>query len=153
MWCAKWKIKLYPEKKEDDHILQVHTHQENRTQSEAVWRDIKSLFSSEISKYYFRLPTHFQEALRGHPGPLQYQVPPFKAISQQKVELSPSTFFHIIKTASDQFLNTALFQRLSARTIPSAKFNGSKTKLFGLPSVYQNTPVLSCSMTPLAFHM
>ena len=72
-------------KNQGDHILQVHTRQKNRTQPKSVFRDIKSLSSSEISRHYFRLPTHFQKALRGHPGPLQYQVPPFKATSQQKV--------------------------------------------------------------------
>ena len=68
-----------------DYILQLRTRQKNRTQPKTVWRDTKSPSSSEISRNYFRLPTHFRKALRGHPGPLQYQVPPFKATSQQKV--------------------------------------------------------------------
>ena len=45
----------------------------------------KDLFESIGSRNYFRLPTHFQKTLRGHPRLLQYQVPPFKANSQQKV--------------------------------------------------------------------
>ena len=40
---------------------------------------------------YFGLTTHFQKALRGHTGPLLYQVPPFMATSQQKWGPSPST--------------------------------------------------------------
>ena len=72
-------------KNQRDHILQAHTRQKNRTQPKTAWRNSKSLSSSEISGNYFRLPTHFQKALRGHPGPLQYQVPPFKATSQQNV--------------------------------------------------------------------
>ena len=51
-----------------------------------------------------------------------------------------------INNASDLFLNTALFRPLLPRTISSAKFNSSKTSLFGLPFVYQNTFVLSCFM-------
>ena len=51
-------------KKQGDHILQVHTRQKNRTQSKTVWRDSKSLSSSEISRNYFRLPIHFQKALQ-----------------------------------------------------------------------------------------
>ena len=74
MWCAKWRIKLNPEKNQGDYILQVRTRKKNRTQPKTVWRDTKRLSSSEISRNYFRLPTHFQKALRGHPGPLQYQV-------------------------------------------------------------------------------
>ena len=51
------------------------------------------------------------------------------------------------------FFNTALFRPLPHWTISSAKFHCSKTSLFGLPFVYQNTYVLSYSMTPMAFHM
>ena len=77
-----------------------------------------------------------------------------KLLANKKWGPNPSTLMiKFINNASDQFLNTALFRPLSPRTIPSAKFNGSKANLFGLPFVYQNTSVLSCSMTPLAFHM
>ena len=85
MWCAKWRIKLNPEN-QGAYILQVHARQKNRTQPKTVRRDSESISSSEISGNYFRLSTHFQKALRGYPGPLQYQVPPFKAASQRKVE-------------------------------------------------------------------
>ena len=82
MWCAKWRIK----KNQGDCILQVRTFQKNRTQPKTVWGDTESLSSSEISRNYFRLPTVFQKTLRGHLGPLQYQVSLFKATTQQKVE-------------------------------------------------------------------
>ena len=61
MWCAKWRIKLNPEKNQVDYILQVHTRQKNGTQPKTVWRDTKNLSSSEISRHYFRLPTQFQK--------------------------------------------------------------------------------------------
>ena len=64
-----------------DHILQVQTQQKNRTQCKTVWRDTKSLSSSEISRNYFWLPIHFPKTLWGHPGPLQHQLPPIKATS------------------------------------------------------------------------
>ena len=73
-------------KNQGDCILQVRTLQKNRTQPKTVWGDTESLSSSEISRNYFRLPTDFQKTLRGHLGPLQYQVSLFKATSQQKVE-------------------------------------------------------------------
>ena len=41
MWCAKWRIKLKPEKNQGDHILQIHTRQKNRTQPKTVWRTLK----------------------------------------------------------------------------------------------------------------
>ena len=53
VWCAKWRIKLNPEQHQDDYILQVQPRQKNRTQSKTVWRDTKSLSSSQISRNYF----------------------------------------------------------------------------------------------------
>ena len=35
MWCAKWRIKLNPEKNQGDGIL--HARQKNRTQPKTVW--------------------------------------------------------------------------------------------------------------------
>ena len=84
-------------KTQGDYILQVCTRQKNRTQPTTVWRDSKSISSSEVSRNYFRLPNHFQKALRGHPGSMHYQVPPFKAPSQQKWGPSPSTLIQIHK--------------------------------------------------------
>ena len=37
MWCAKWRIKLNPEKNQGDYLLQVHTRQKNRTQPKTLW--------------------------------------------------------------------------------------------------------------------
>ena len=63
MLCAKWRIKLNPEKNQSDHVLQVQTRQKNRTQPSTVWRDAKSLSSSETYRNYFGLPTHFPKTL------------------------------------------------------------------------------------------
>ena len=52
-----------PRENQGDYILQVRTRQENRTQPKTVWRDTKSLSSSEISRNYFRLQAHFKKAL------------------------------------------------------------------------------------------
>ena len=84
-------------KNQGGYILQVRTRHNNRTQPITIWRDTKILSSSEISMNYFRLPTHFQKALRGHPGLLQYQVSPFKVTSQQKMGPSLTTLIQIYK--------------------------------------------------------
>ena len=76
-----------------------------------------------------------------------------KLLANKKWGPSPSTLIQIYKQCVRPIFDTALFRPLSPQSISSAKFNGSKTNLFGLPFVYQNTSVLSCSMTPLAFHM
>ena len=49
VWCAKWRIKLNPEKTKLIYILQVRNRQKNRTQPKTIWRDTKNLSSSEIS--------------------------------------------------------------------------------------------------------
>ena len=36
-WCAKWRIKLNPEKTQGHHIFQVPCHQKFGTTSETVW--------------------------------------------------------------------------------------------------------------------
>ena len=63
MWCAKWRIKLNLE----NHILQVQTHQNNRTQPKTVWRDTKSLSSSEFLGITFdsqlTFKPHFEDIL------------------------------------------------------------------------------------------
>ena len=61
MRCAKWRMKLNPEKTQVDYILQVRTHQKNRTQPKTVWRNSKSISSSEMFRYHFRLPIQFQK--------------------------------------------------------------------------------------------
>ena len=112
-----------------------------------VYPQVKFLGITFDSQLTFR--KHFEDIL-DHCNTRYHHL---RLLANKKWGPSPSTLIQFIKNASDQFLTMALFQRLSARTIPSAKFNGSKTNLFGLPFVYQNTSVLRCSMTPLAFHM
>ena len=59
--CAKWRMKLNPEKNQVDYTFQVRTHQKNRTQTKTVWRNSESISSSEMFRYHFRLPTQFQK--------------------------------------------------------------------------------------------
>ena len=76
-----------------------------------------------------------------------------RSLVYQKWGPSSSTIIRIYKQWVRLFFSTARFRRLPHRTTSSAQFNGSKTNLFGLPSVYQSTSALSYSMTLLAFHM
>ena len=52
MWCAKRRIKLNLEKTKVI-IFSRSKLKKNRTQPKTVWRDTKSLSSSEISRNYF----------------------------------------------------------------------------------------------------
>ena len=136
-------------KNQGNHILQVQPRQKNGTQSKTV-----CLSSSAISRNNFWLSTHFQ-TLWGHPRLLQHQVPLIKATGQQKWGPSPFTLIQIYKQCVRPSFEYGSLSTIttSPQKISSAKFNGSKTSSFGLSFVYQNTSVLSCSMTPLAFHM
>ena len=54
-WCAKWRIKLNPEKTKKHHILQIPSCQKIRSRPKTVWREAQNLSSSEISRYHFQL--------------------------------------------------------------------------------------------------
>ena len=54
-WCAKWRIKLSPEKNQGHSILQVLSRRETRTHPKTVRREAQILSSSEISRNHFRL--------------------------------------------------------------------------------------------------
>ena len=84
-------------KNHGDYILRVHARQKNRTQSKAVWRDTKSISSSEISRNYFRPPTEFQKALRGHSGSLHTRYHRLRPLANKKWGPSPSTLIQIYK--------------------------------------------------------
>ena len=62
-WCAKWRIKLNPEKNQGDYLLQVLTRQESRTQPNTLWQDSENLSSSEILRRYFQLKPHLRTTL------------------------------------------------------------------------------------------
>ena len=80
-------------KNQGDHILQVHTHQKTRTQPKTVWRDTKSLSSSEISRNYFGLPTHFQDIL----DCCNTRYHRLRLLANKKWGPSPSTLIQIYK--------------------------------------------------------
>ena len=76
-----------------------------------------------------------------------------RLLVNKKWGLNPATLIQIYNNVSVQFSNMALFRLLLLRTISSAKFSSSKTNLYDLTFVYQNTSALSYFMTPLTFHM
>ena len=85
-WCAKWRIKLNPEKtKVIIFSRSLHARQESRTQPNTIWRASENLSSREILRHYFRFKTHLPKTLWGRPRTLQPKVPPFTATSQQKM--------------------------------------------------------------------
>ena len=90
MWYAKWRIKLNPEKPARSYSPGPFS-QKNRTKPETVWRDTKSLSSSEVSRNYFDLQLTFQKLFEDilHRCNIRYNR--LKLLVNQKLGPSPST--------------------------------------------------------------
>ena len=84
-------------KNQGDHILQVHFRQKNRTQPKTLWGDTKSLSSSEISRNYFRLPTHFQKHFEDILDRCNTRYHRLRLPANKKWGPSPSTLIQIYK--------------------------------------------------------
>ena len=140
-------------KKQSDLILQVHTRQKNRTEPKTVWRDTKSLSSSEISGNYFDSQLSFKKHFEDILDRCNTRYHCLRLLANKKWGPSPSTLIQIYKQCVQQIFEYSSFLTIATSDISSAKFNSSKTSLSGLLFVYQNTFILSSSMTPLAFHM
>ena len=97
MWCAKWRIKLNPEKNQGDHILQVHTWQKNRIQPKTVWRDTKSLSSSEICRKYFHSQLTFKKHFEDILDCCNTRYHRLRLLANKKWEPSPSILIQIYK--------------------------------------------------------
>ena len=153
MWCAKWRIKLNPEKTKviifSRSILARKTESNLKLYGETlkVYAQVKFLGITFDSQLTFK--KHLEDIL----DRCNTRYHRFRLLANKKWGPSPSTLIQIYEQCVWPIFYMALFRPLLPRTMSSAKFNGSKTSSFGLPSVYQNTFVLSCFMTPLAFHM
>ena len=63
MWCAKWRIKLNPIKTKVIIFSRPILARKTELNLKLYGETLKSLYSSEISRHYFRLPTQLQKAL------------------------------------------------------------------------------------------
>ena len=62
-WCAKWRIKLNPEKTEVIIFSRSSLARNSETHSKTVWRETQNLCLSKISRNYFRLQFHLQKTI------------------------------------------------------------------------------------------
>ena len=152
-WCAKWRIKLNPEKTKViifSRSLLARKAELNLTlygETLKIYPRVKFLDITFDSKLTFQ--PQFEDILER----CNNRYHRLRLLANKKWGPSPATLIQIYKQCVRPISNTALFRPLQPRTASSAKFSGSKINLFGLPCVYQNTSPQSCCMTPLAFLM
>ena len=153
MWCAKWRIKLKPEKTKviifSRSVLARKTELNLKLYGDTlkICSQLKFLGITFDSQLTFK--KHFEDIL-DRCNTRYYRL---RLLANKKGGPSPATLIQIYKQCVRPVLNTAHFRPLRPRTISSAKFSGSKISLYGLPCVYQNTSAPSYYITPLAFHM
>ena len=162
MWCAKWRIKLNPEKTKviifSRSILARKTELNLKLYGETlkIYPQVKFLGITFDSQLNFK--KHFDDIL-DRCNTRYYRL---RLLANKKWGPSPSTLIQIYKQCVRPIFEYGALSTISSnittsislpRTISSAKFSGFRTSLSGLPFVYQNTSALSCYMTPLAFHM
>ena len=125
-------------KSEDDHILQVQTRQKNRTQPKTVWRDTKSLSSSEISRNFFDSQLTFQQHFEDILDRCNTRYHRLKLLADKKYEPSPSTIIQTYKQCVRPIFEYGSFRQLPPRTNIISKIQRLQNKFIRL---YQNTSV------------
>ena len=90
MWCAKWRIKLNPKKTKVSIFSRSVLARKTELNLKLCGETLKVYPQVKFVGITFDSQLTFKKTLRGHPGPLQYKVLSFKAISQQKVGTKPS---------------------------------------------------------------
>ena len=150
VWCAKWRIKLNPEKTKviifSRSILARKTEPNLKLYGETLKVYPQVRFLGITCDSQLNSKKHFEDIL----DRCNSRYHRFRPLANKKWGPSPAILIQIYKQSSDQCLKTALFRLLLPWTISSAKFAGSKIRLFDLPYVYRNTSAQSCSMTPLS---
>ena len=150
MWCAKWRIKLNPEKTNviifSRSLLARKAELNLKLYGETlkIYPQVKFLGIIFDSKLIFQ--QHFEDILE-RCNTRYYRL---RLLANKKWGPSSATLIQIYKQCVRPVSNTALFRPSPSRTTSSAKFSGSKTNLVGLPCVYQDISSQSCCMTLLA---
>ena len=145
MWCAKWRIKLNPEK------TKVIIFSRSKPKPKLCGETLKVCPEVKFLGITFHSQLTFKKHLEDILDRCNTRYHRLRLIANKKCGPSSSTLTQIYKQCVRPIFEYGSISTI--RTISSAKFNGSKTNVFGLPFVYQYTSVPSCSMTPVAFHM
>ena len=149
-WCAKWRIKLNPEKTKViifSRSLLARKAELNLTlygETLKIYPQMKFLGITFDSQLTFQ--KHFEDILECCNN--RYYC--LRLLDNKKWGPSPATLIQIYKQCVRPIFEYGSLSTITVSTTSSAKFSSSKINLFGLPCVYQNTSSQSCYMTPLA---
>ena len=94
---CKMENQIKSRKNQGDYILQVRTRQKNRTQPKTIWRDSKSISSSEMFRNHFRLPTQFQKHFEDILDRCNTRYHRLRLLANKKWGHSPATLIQIYK--------------------------------------------------------
>ena len=139
IWCAKWRIKLNPEKSK---VIIF-----SRSSLARITEPNLKLYGETLKVKFLGITFDFQLTFKQHfEGILDRWYHRLKLVANKNGDLAHPPLSKFIKNVLNLFLSMALFRQLSPQTISSAKFNGSKTSLFDL-SVKDR--LLSCATKSL----
>ena len=109
-WCAKWRIKLNPEKTEVIIFSRSSLARNSETHSKTVWRETQNLSSSEISRNYFRLQFHLQKHFEEILGCCNTRYHRIRLLANKIWGPSPPPYYKSMSNVSCQFSNMAPFR-------------------------------------------
>ena len=153
MWCAKWRIKLNPDKTKviifSRSVLARKTKPNIKLYGETlkVYPQVKFLGITFDSQLSFK--KHFEDIL----DRCNTRYHRLRLLANKKWEPSPATLIQIYKHCVRPIFEYGSLSTITTSYYIVSKIQQLQTSLFGLSFVYQNTSAQSCSMTPLAFHM
>ena len=151
-WCAKWRIKLNPEKtkviifsrspfaRKSEPVLKLYGKRLK------IYPQVKFLGIIFDSKLTF--PKHFEEIL----GRCNTRYHRARLIVNKKWGPSPYTILQIYKQCVRPVFAYGSLSTITTLDTIISKFSGSRTSLSDLACVYQNISVQGYYMTRLAFH-
>ena len=149
-WCAKWRIKLNPEKAKviifSRSMLARKAELNLKLYGETlkIYPQVKFLGIIFDSKLTFQ--PHFEDILE-RCNNRYYRI---RLLANKKWGPSPATLIQIYKQCVQPIFEYGSLSTITVSDNIISKIQWLKTNLFGLPCIYQNISSQSCCMTPLA---
>ena len=138
MWCAKWRIKLNPDKTKviifSRSLLARKSEPNLKLYGETlkIYPQVRFLGIIFDSKLTFQ--PHFEDILECCNN-RYYRL---RLLVNKKWEPSPPTLIQIYKQCVQPIFKYGSLSTITASILSSAEFSGSKTNLSRLPCIYQN---------------